>query len=202
MSDLDAWVDRHTERRYGLGKHNSLPAHEKALAASRLLQNSVYNFHENTTDKQGTSGSIFAARPASVVPKVSCCDVTSLYYNASDVVNAWKLLVSAATDAPLLSQHDAFLYDLVVCGVQALSNLALQLHSDVVDAISTTNLSMFDAKSAAFCPPRVVPIAYCKQRNLSCLENGWSRRSHGLNRLLPRKEYVPLLSVALVEPRG
>ena len=138
------------ERRYGLCKHNSLPAHEKALAASRILQNSVYNFHENTTDKQGTSGSIFAARPASVVPKVSCCDVTSLYYNASDVVNAWKLLVSAATDAPLLHSMMLFCTTSVVCGVQALSNLALQLHSDVVDAISTTNLSMFDAKSAAF----------------------------------------------------
>ena len=146
VPNLDGWVDRYVERRYGLKKAKL----QKGLAANRLLQNSVYDYHENATDKQGTSGSIFAARPASVVPKVSCCDVTKLYYNASDVVDAWKLLVGAVADAPQLMHREAFLYDLVVCGVQALSNLALQLHSDVVEAIVSKNLTAFDKASTAF----------------------------------------------------
>jgi alpha-N-acetylglucosaminidase len=146
VTDLDAWVDRYAERRYGLKRADL----QKGLLANRLLQNSVYDYHESTTDKQGTSGSIFAARPASVVPKVSCCDVTTLYYNASDVVKAWRLLVGAVADAPQLAHREAFLYDLVVCGVQALSNLALQLHADVVASIGSNNLTAFDKASGAF----------------------------------------------------
>ena len=150
VKELDVWVERYAERRYGISQVANPAAHQSALQANRLLQYSVYNFHQETTDKQGTSGSLIAARPAMSIPKVSCCDVTNLYYNTSDVVHAWKLLVASAVQEPSLSSREPFLYDLVVCGVQALSNLALKLHANVVEAIQAHDVDSLDQVSSKF----------------------------------------------------
>ena len=147
--DLDGWVAQYTARRYGLTVAASASA-SSALAASKLLQDSVYNYVDTGEDKQGTSGSMFAGRPAISIPKVSCCDFTEIYYNASDVVAAWRLLLDAGAADAALAARTPFLYDLVVTGVQALSNLALEAHRNTTAAYNATDLGTFDAAAGIF----------------------------------------------------
>ena len=65
-------------RRYGLSTETAETAEtagvqerrSACLRAAKLLQDSVYGYEGAAEDKQGTSGSMFAGRPAMAVPKV------------------------------------------------------------------------------------------------------------------------------------
>ena len=88
---------------------------------------------------------MLAARPAMTIEKVSCCDSIQLFYNISDVKEAWRLLLLAP--ASIVKQH-TFQVDLVVVSIQALSNFAIDLHATSVAAYYAKNQSKFDATMA------------------------------------------------------
>ena len=52
---------------------------------------------------------------------MSCCDVTALYYNASELEAAFRLLLGAAdADGSTLGGQETYLHDLVTLAVQVL----------------------------------------------------------------------------------
>ncbi|XP_056672707.1 alpha-N-acetylglucosaminidase [Monodelphis domestica] len=92
--DLGAWVAGFAAQRYGT-------PHPQAEAAWRLLLRSVYNCSwENCT---GHNHSPLVKRPSLHLD-------FSVWYNRSDVFEAWRLLLEAA---PQLATSSAFRYDLL-----------------------------------------------------------------------------------------
>ena len=110
--DLDNWIQNYTLRRYG-------QASQPAMAAWKYLQYSVYNCN---TNQEGTSGSILASIPALKIDRVSCCATVTLYYNPTDLFQAWKLLLSSNLTL------NTFEVDLTSVTIQVLSNIALGIH--------------------------------------------------------------------------
>ena len=68
---------------------------------------------------QGPSGSIIAARPNVNIPKVSCCDETSIYYDPSVLVGVWRSLIhNASAASSSFRSKQTFLHDVADIGVQ------------------------------------------------------------------------------------
>ncbi|NWQ84581.1 ANAG acetylglucosaminidase, partial [Columbina picui] len=104
--DLPSWVTRYAERRYGA-------PNAAAAAAWRLLLRSVYN----------CTGVCVNHNRSPLVRRPSLRMDTELWYNTSDVYEAWRLLLSAGAE---LGASPTFRYDLVDVTRQA----AQQLVSD------------------------------------------------------------------------
>ncbi|XP_064895316.1 alpha-N-acetylglucosaminidase isoform X1 [Columba livia] len=104
--DLPSWVTRYAERRYGA-------PNAAAAAAWQLLLRSVYN----------CTGVCVNHNHSPLVRRPSLRMDTGLWYNASDVYEAWRLLLSAGAE---LGASPTFRYDLVDVTRQA----AQQLVSD------------------------------------------------------------------------
>ncbi|XP_076212584.1 alpha-N-acetylglucosaminidase [Aptenodytes patagonicus] len=104
--DLPSWVTRYAERRYGT-------PNAAAASAWRLLLRSVYN----------CTGVCVNHNHSPLVRRPSLRMDTELWYNASDVYEAWRLLLSAGAE---LGSSSTFRYDLVDVTRQA----AQQLVSD------------------------------------------------------------------------
>ncbi|XP_010967292.2 alpha-N-acetylglucosaminidase [Camelus ferus] len=104
VADLGAWVTGFAARRYGV-------SHGDAEAAWRLLLRSVYN----------CSGEAYSGHNYSpLVRRPSLRMVTTVWYNRSDVFEAWRLLLKAT---PTLATSPAFRYDLVDITRQAVQEL-------------------------------------------------------------------------------
>ncbi|XP_035951364.1 alpha-N-acetylglucosaminidase isoform X2 [Halichoerus grypus] len=108
VADLEAWVTGFAARRYGV-------AHKGTEAAWRLLLRSVYNCSGEACS--GHNRSPLVRRP-------SLRMVTTVWYNRSDVFEAWRLLLTAA---PALAASPAFRYDLLDVTRQAAQEL-VSLH--------------------------------------------------------------------------
>ncbi|XP_059992130.1 alpha-N-acetylglucosaminidase isoform X2 [Lagenorhynchus albirostris] len=104
VADLGAWVAGFAARRYGV-------SHGDAEAAWRLLLRSVYN-----CSGEGCSGH----NRSPLVRRPSLQMVTDVWYNRSDVLEAWRLLLTAT---PALASSPAFCYDLVDVTRQAVQEL-------------------------------------------------------------------------------
>lgn len=104
VADLGAWVSGFAARRYG--------AHQAdADAAWRLLLRSVYN----------CSGVVCTGHNRSpLVRRPSLKMAVAVWYNRSDVFEAWRLLLKAAPD---LASSPAFRYDLLDVTRQAAQEL-------------------------------------------------------------------------------
>ncbi|XP_027949766.1 alpha-N-acetylglucosaminidase isoform X1 [Eumetopias jubatus] len=108
VADLEAWVTGFAARRYGV-------AHKGTEAAWRLLLRSVYNCSGEACI--GHNRSPLVRRP-------SLRMVTTVWYNRSDVFEAWRLLLTAT---PALATSPAFRYDLLDVTRQAAQEL-VSLH--------------------------------------------------------------------------
>ncbi|XP_072502626.1 alpha-N-acetylglucosaminidase-like isoform X4 [Notamacropus eugenii] len=94
LPDLGAWVAGFAAQRYGT-------SHSQAEAAWRLLLQSVYN----------CSGDLCTGHNRSPLVKRPSLHLDfSVWYNRSDVFEAWRLLLEAA---PVLATSPAFRYDLL-----------------------------------------------------------------------------------------
>lgn len=131
--DKDAWVQKWAARRYATFR---VPVPSSALEAWELLRRGPYSC---PTNQQGPSGSLIAARPEVNIPKVACCAPTSVYYNSSILVEAWRKLLLAGRDSNALRAKSTYAHDVADIGVQVLSNLAVVVHGDVNDAIENEN---------------------------------------------------------------
>ena len=104
VADLGAWVTSFAARRYGV-------SHGDAEAAWRLLLRSVYNC--SGEECRGHNHSPLVRRPSLQM-------VTTVWYNRSDVFEAWRLLLAATST---LASSPAFRYDLVDVTRQAVQEL-------------------------------------------------------------------------------
>lgn len=120
VADLGAWVTGFAARRYGA-------SHKDAEAAWRLLLSSVYNCSGQACN--GHNRSPLVKRPSLQM-------VTAVWYNRSDVFEAWRLLLSAA---PALSTSPAFLYDLVDVTRQAVQELVSLYYLEAKNAYLEKN---------------------------------------------------------------
>ena len=139
--NLDLWLKRYTERRYGV--RNVL-----LDEAWGILRNTVFG---QTLDKdksqQGTSESILCARPALKIDKVSSWGTSELYYNPADLLPAWKLFIEVAKEMP---QSEGFDYDLVDVTRQVLANYSQKLYQKVSAAYTKNNPVEFQQLSLQF----------------------------------------------------
>ncbi|XP_057270141.1 alpha-N-acetylglucosaminidase [Pezoporus wallicus] len=109
--DLPRWVSRYAERRYGA-------ANAAAASAWRLLLRSVYN----------CTGVCVNHNRSPLVRRPSLRMDTELWYNASDVYEAWRLLLSAGAE---LGSSTAFRYDLVDVTRQAAQQLVSGFYQSI-----------------------------------------------------------------------
>ncbi|XP_069775874.1 alpha-N-acetylglucosaminidase [Narcine bancroftii] len=112
--NLTKWVMSYAQRRYG--KKN-----EAAVAAWLLLFQSVYN---NTSYHPDHNRSPLVHKPSLKLD-------TSLWYNKSDVYEAWYLLQMAASD---LNASETFRYDLVDVTRQSIQLLISEFYKDLKNA--------------------------------------------------------------------
>lgn len=143
VAELDTWIQGYAARRYS----GSLsPAVGEAWS---ILQRTVYGHNvpcaitktgQCPTYKEGTSGSVLAGRPAFAIAKVSCCDTTTLYYNATELETGFHLLLGAAdAEGSTLGTQETYLYDLVTLAVQVISNRALEMLPQIEAAFRNSN---------------------------------------------------------------
>ncbi|KAM6993694.1 alpha-N-acetylglucosaminidase [Passerculus sandwichensis] len=115
--DLPSWVTRYAERRYGA-------PNAAAAGAWRLLLRSVYN----------CTGVCVNHNRSPLVRRPSLRMDTALWYNASDVYEAWRLLLSAGAE---LGSSPAFLYDLVDVSRQAAQQLVSDYYLSIRQAFQS-----------------------------------------------------------------
>ncbi|XP_030151144.1 alpha-N-acetylglucosaminidase isoform X1 [Lynx canadensis] len=104
VADLEAWVTGFAARRYGV-------SHGNTEAAWRLLLRSVYNCSGEACS--GHNRSPLVRRPSLKM-------TTTVWYNRSDVFEAWRLLL---TTTPSLATSPTFRYDLLDVTRQAAQEL-------------------------------------------------------------------------------
>lgn len=117
---LSEWVDGYVQRRYGSNNAN-------ARAAWQLLLRSVFNC---TLLLKNHNRSPLVRRPSL---KMS----TDVWYNQSDVYEAWSLLQNASS---VLAASDAFLYDLVDVTRQAVQQLVTDYYLEIKQAYQSHSL--------------------------------------------------------------
>ena len=106
VPDLPAWFAEYAARRYGSDNHWTAEAWR--MLARNVFNSTVRNFH----------GKVLLIRP----PQLGLKDLR--WYNVTDVLTAWDLMVTAATDDGQLGRVATFRFDLVDLTRQALANLA------------------------------------------------------------------------------
>ncbi|KAH8324250.1 hypothetical protein KR074_002367 [Drosophila pseudoananassae] len=130
--DLDSWFRQYTLSRYGV-KDESL---EKAWL---LLKNSVYSFH----GLQKMRGQYVVTRR----PSFNHDPFT--WYNASDVLEAWHMLLSARAIIPLEDdRYDVYEHDLVDITRQYLQITADQLYVNLKSSFRKRQVARFEFLSS------------------------------------------------------
>ena len=169
IDDPKAWVRTWAARRYSTyGVATPSPALDAWAAA-------VDGPYGVTRVQQGVVGSLIAARPnAAVDMAVECCDghiARDLGYDPLIVLRAWEMLLAsvptdegnpgggaergeegreAAAASVALATKATFLHDVADFGLQALSNLAIEVHSEIATAFNASNRTAFHAAATRF----------------------------------------------------
>lgn len=121
--DLDHWLVRYVENRYG-----SQDPH--AIEAWNILRSSVYN----GKDIRDGAESIIAARPT--LESGRRWAKTKLNYEPSELIRAWNEMMLGAAAC---KTSDGFQYDLVDITRQVLANHASTVHANIVKAYADRN---------------------------------------------------------------
>lgn len=124
--DLDAWLDDYVVRRYGAQS-------ESAREAWDILKTTVYN-------RQGNSTQIIARTP----------DNVGRTYPSQTQLRLEKALRLLIADFDLLSESEAYRYDLSELMRQIVSNYACYAHNEVYDAFNAGDLAAFKTAKEKF----------------------------------------------------
>ncbi|XP_020641296.3 alpha-N-acetylglucosaminidase [Pogona vitticeps] len=119
--DLQQWTAKYATQRYGT-------TNTQATEAWQLLLRSVYN----------CSGVCVNHNHSPLVHRPSLRMVTDLWYNKSDVYEAWRLLLSSASE---LGASNTFCYDLVDVTRQAMQQLVSDYYLEIKQAFQNHTLS-------------------------------------------------------------
>lgn len=137
--DVSKWLADYAHRRYGA-------VSEKAVEALTILSNTVYKASLNMKG-QGAPESVINARPALSISAASTWGNAVIDYNKTELEKAARLLLE---DYTLLSQSDAYLYDLADILKQVLSNTAQEVQKEMAAAYQSTDAEEFDALSSKY----------------------------------------------------
>lgn len=137
--DKDSWLKGYVTARYG----KSCPELQEAW---NILSNTIYNCPTEST-QQGTTESVFCARPAEVIAQTSSWAESNVYYDADDVIRAARLMYSVA-DA--YAGNNNFEYDLVDVVRQALAEKGRRTHLEVTAAFNVKDRYAFDRVTRKF----------------------------------------------------
>ena len=135
----DEWLADYTVARYG--KEN-----DAIKTAWIQLSNSIYNCPPAST-QQGTSESIFCARPSMSAYQASRWSEMSDYYNPKDIVEAAKLFISVADD---FKGNNNYEYDLVDIVRQAIAEQGRLVFKQIQHAYKMKNIPSFEIAKKEF----------------------------------------------------
>jgi len=133
--NLDVWIRKYIERRYGRADNNA----EKAWS---ILLNTVY---KDNKKEEGAPESILTGRPTFSYD--SDWTWTDLYYDNREFVKAWDFLIKAS---PELRNSDGFQYDIVDVSRQAMVNYATALQRELAHIYYAGDLDLYEQKSKLF----------------------------------------------------
>ena len=133
--DMDAWLERYAERRYGKSR--------VAADAAKLFAHTVYCAGTNGVEKS----SMLAARPALDCKKSGPNAGFEIPYAQADLAKAFEMLLS---EADRLKGSDGYLFDIVDIGRQLLSNLAQSVQKRWAAAFKRGDAEEFKKESQRF----------------------------------------------------
>lgn len=133
------WLKGYTEARYG----KSDPAVDMAWA---MLGETIYNCPWGNL-QQGTTESVFCARPSKNVWQVSSWSRMAPYYNPQDVIDAALAFAGAA---PRLRNNENYRFDLVDITRQAVAERGRQTYQEMISALNAGDKEAFKAASDKF----------------------------------------------------
>ncbi len=140
--DKESWIRQYCRARYG--KDNAA-----ILRAWQMLIHSIYNCPKRSP-QQGTSESIFCARPGKDVYQVSTWSNMSPYYNPDSVIEAAKVYFSAAPEFLGKDFNDNYEYDLVDITRQALAEKGRMAYKEMQQALKRKDQKGFKKSSEEF----------------------------------------------------
>lgn len=133
------WLNGYCEARYGSKNANA----EKAW---KELANTIYNCPWGIL-QQGTTESIFCARPSDKAWRVSSWSRMKPYYKPQDVINAAKKFGAAA---PKLKDNENYRYDLVDITRQALAEKGRLVYQEMQKDLKKNDMKAFKTHSDEF----------------------------------------------------
>lgn len=137
--DKNSWLKSYVTARYG----KSCPELQEAW---NILSNSIYNCPAESP-QQGTTESVFCARPAEVIAQTSSWAESNVYYDADDIIKAARLMYAVADR---YAGNNNFEYDLVDVVRQALAEKGRRTHLEVTAAFNVKDNYAFDRVSRKF----------------------------------------------------
>lgn len=133
------WLTSYTEARYGKKENN-------AVKAWQLLGSTIYNCPWGNL-QQGTTESIFCARPSEKVWNVSSWSRMKPYYDPEDVIRAARKFALAA---PRLKENENYRYDLVDITRQAVAEKGRIIYTGMQEALKKGDMKTFRKNSEIF----------------------------------------------------
>ncbi|MCM1110880.1 MAG: alpha-N-acetylglucosaminidase [Clostridium sp.] len=143
VPDADTWLESYIRARYSMDR---IPG--DLDRAWKLLAHSIYD-SKPYTRQQGTTESVFCARPALDIRDASSWAGSEPYYNPDDVILAASLF-DLCRNAGIGAGNNNFEYDYVDIMRQANAERARRLNDSIAAAFRAGNLAAFDRNSAAF----------------------------------------------------
>ncbi len=137
--DLDEWLVKYTERRYG-------EKSDSANEAWAILKDTVYKGSLNNLG-QGAPESVVNARPNLTINAASTWGNAVISYDKADLEKAAALLLE---DYDILKDSEGYMYDVATVLQQVLSNSAQTYHNSMSSAFSAGNLEEFTANAEIF----------------------------------------------------
>ncbi|RHJ82758.1 alpha-N-acetylglucosaminidase [Parabacteroides sp. AM08-6] len=137
--EKDEWLRNYTFARYGTND-------SQIMEAWKLLSNSIYNCPDRSV-QEGTTESVFCARPAEVITTVSSWSNCEVYYNPEDVIQAARLFLSVADK---YKGNNNFEYDLIDILRQAITEKGRVVQRAVTAAYHAGNIKAFKMLSTQY----------------------------------------------------
>lgn len=135
----EAWLEGYAKARYGAKNNN-------VTKAWNQLANTIYNCPWGNL-QQGTTESIFCARPSEKAWKVSSWSRMKPYYKPEDVIAAAKKFAAAA---PALKNNENYCFDLVDITRQAIAEKGRLVYMEMQKALKKNDMKAFKTESDKF----------------------------------------------------
>ena len=133
----EEWLKGYATARYGA-------ADPKLIQAWKILGETAYNC---PNIQEGTTESVFCARPAEEIGSASSWGTSRMYYKADDFQQAARLMLEVADN---YRGNNNFEYDLVDVVRQALANKGNEVQKKVTEAYRKKDKVQFDRYSSEF----------------------------------------------------